>query len=141
MNLDRELAKGSRIAIVYDGDCPLCRAYVGMARLKHAVGTPTLLDARERPDLVTALAERGISLDEGMAVSYEGRLYAGGEAMHVLALLTTPVGFANRLTATLLGRRGIALWAYPLLRGGRNLLLKLRNRPQIGEARVKSPRA
>ena len=132
MTLERELAEDSRIAIVYDGDCPLCSAYVRMARLKQAVGAPTLINARERPDLVKALAERGISLDEGMVVYHQGRIYAGGEAMHVLALLTTPVDFANRLTAALLGRRD-ALWVYPLLRAGRNLLLRLRNQPQIGD--------
>ena len=102
MNLERELAKDSRIAIVYDGDCPLCSTYVTMTRLKNAVGTPTLLNARERPDLATALA-RGASLDTGMAVYYQGQIYTGGEAMHMLALLTTPVGFANRLTAALWG--------------------------------------
>jgi len=132
VTLEHDLAKDDRIAIVYDGDCPLCSAYVSMARLKQAVGTPRLINAREHPELVKALAERGVSLDEGLAVYHYGQIYAGGEAMHVLALLTTPVDFANRLTAALLGRRGFALWVYPFLRGGRNLLLKLRNRPQIG---------
>lgn len=133
MKLERELAKNSRIAIVYDGDCPLCSAYVTMTRLKNAVGTPTLLNAREHPDLAKALAERGASLDTGMAVYYQGQVYTGGEAMHMLALLSTPVGFANQLTAALLGRRSFALRVYPFLRAGRNLLLKLRNRPQLEE--------
>ena len=132
VTLERELAKDSRTAIIYDGDCPLCSAYVSVTRLKQAAGTPRLVNARERPDLVKALAERGVSLDEGMAVYHQGQIYAGGEAMHVLALLTTPVDLANRLTSALLGRRGFALWVYPLLRCGRNLLLKLRNRPQMG---------
>jgi predicted DCC family thiol-disulfide oxidoreductase YuxK len=131
MNLARELAKDSRIAIVYDGDCPLCSVYVNVARLKKAVGKPTLVNARERPDLVEGLVKSGVNLDEGMAIYYQGRIYAGGEAMHVLALLTTPVDFANRLTATLLGRRRLALCIYPLLRMGRNLLLRFRNRPQL----------
>ncbi|MGZ5916394.1 MAG: DCC1-like thiol-disulfide oxidoreductase family protein [Methyloceanibacter sp.] len=131
MNLERELAKDSRIAIVYDGDCPLCSTYVIMTRLRNAVGTPTLLNARARPDLVKALAGQGASLDTGLAVYYEGRIYTGGEAMHVLAFLTTPVGFANRLTAALLRRRSFALRIYPFLRAGRNLLLRIRNRPQL----------
>ena len=131
VNLERELAEGSRVAIVYDGDCPLCTAYVTMARLKKTVGSPTLVNARERPDLVKALARSGVSLDAGMAVYYQGQIYAGGEAVHALALLTTPVDLANRLIAALLGRRSFALWVYPLLRAGRNLLLKLRNRPQL----------
>ncbi len=131
MNLEHELAKDSRIAIVYDGDCPLCSTYVTMTRLQKAVGTPTLLNARERPDLAKALTEQGASLDTGLAVYYEGRIYTGGEAMHVLAFLTTPVGFANRLTAALLRRRSFALRIYPFLRAGRNLLLKIRNRSQL----------
>jgi predicted DCC family thiol-disulfide oxidoreductase YuxK len=131
MNLERELAKDSRIAIVYDGDCPLCNTYVTMTRLQKAVGTPTLLNARERPDLAKALTERGAGLDTGLAVYYRGRIYTGGDAMHVLALLSTPVGFANRLTAALLSQRSIALRVYPFLRAGRNLLLKIRNRPQL----------
>jgi predicted DCC family thiol-disulfide oxidoreductase YuxK len=99
MNLGRELAKDSRIAIVYDGDCPFCSTYVTMTRLRNAVGTPTLLNARERPDVVKALAEQDASLDMGLAVYYQGGIYTGGDAMHVLALLTTPVDFANRLAA------------------------------------------
>jgi predicted DCC family thiol-disulfide oxidoreductase YuxK len=131
MNLARELANNSRIVIVYDGDCPLCSTYVAMTRLKNAVGTPTLINARERPDLVKALAAEGLDLNEGMAVYYQGRTYAGAKAVHLLALLTTPVDFANRLSAALLGRRAIAVWSYPLLRAGRNFLLWLRNRPQL----------
>jgi predicted DCC family thiol-disulfide oxidoreductase YuxK len=131
VNLERELAKGSRIAIIYDGECPLCNSYVTMTRLKNALGTPTLLNARERPDLVRALAEAGISLDSGMAVYYQDQLYAGGEAVHVLALLTQSVNLANRLMAALFGWRSVALCIYPLLRAGRNLLLKLRSRPQF----------
>jgi predicted DCC family thiol-disulfide oxidoreductase YuxK len=131
MNLGRELAKDSRIAILYDGDCPFCSTYVTMTRLRNAVGTPTLLNARERPDVVKALAEQGASLDMGLAVYYQGGIYTGGDAMHVLALLTTPVDFANRLAAALLRRRSFALRIYPFLRMGRNLLLKIRRRPQL----------
>ena len=56
INLEHELAKDSRIAIVYDGDCPLCSTYVTMTRLQKAVGTPTLLKrarasrSRQGPD-------------------------------------------------------------------------------------------
>ena len=81
-----ELAQDSRIVVVYDGDCPLCNSYVRMTRLREAVGRPTLVNARERPELVKALAESGINLDEGMAVYYRGRLYVGSEAVNLLAL-------------------------------------------------------
>jgi predicted DCC family thiol-disulfide oxidoreductase YuxK len=131
MNLESELTKESRIAIVYDGDCPFCSSYVTIARIKKAVGTPTLVNARERPDLVRSLAQSGIDLDSGMAVYYQGRIYAGGEAMHLLALLSAPEGVLGTLTSALLRWRSFALWVYPALRSGRNLLLKIRNRPPL----------
>ena len=131
MNLDRELKQDSRIVVVYDGDCPLCSSYVSMTRLTKAVGRPTLVNARERPELVRALAESGVSLDAGMVVYYQGRLYVGSEAVHLLALLTTPVDLANRIAAAVLGQPSLARALYPLLRAGRNLLLKLKNRPQL----------
>ena len=131
MNLEHELLKDSRIVVVYDGDCPLCNAYVAMTRLSKAAGRPTLVNARERPELVKALAESGVSLDEGMAVYYRGSLYVGSDAVNLLALLTTPVGLGNRITAAVLGRPALARALYPLLRAGRNVLLKLKNKPQL----------
>ena len=131
MNLAPELTPDSRIVVVYDGDCPLCSSYIRMTRLSKAVGRPTLINARERPELVKALAKNGVNLDEGMAVYYQGRLYAGSDAVHLLALMTTPVDLANRLAAAVLGRQSLARGLYPFLRAGRNLLLKLKNRPQL----------
>jgi predicted DCC family thiol-disulfide oxidoreductase YuxK len=131
VNLAHELAQDSRIVVVYDGDCPLCNNYVRMTRLREAVGRPTLINARERPELVTALAESGINLDEGMAIYYQGRLYVGSEAVNLLALLTTSADLANRVAAMVLGRPRVARALYPLLRAGRRLLLKLKNRPLL----------
>ena len=131
MNLAPELTPDSRIVVVYDGDCPLCSSYIRMTRLSKAVGRPTLINARERPELVKALAKNGVNLDEGMAVYYQGRLYAGSDAVHLLALMTTPVDLANRLAAAVLGRQSLARGLYPFLRAGRNLLLKLKKRPQL----------
>lgn len=131
MNLERELAKHGGIVIIYDGDCPLCSTYVSMARLRKTVGRPTLINAREQPELVRALAEDEINLDAGMAVHYQGRLYIGSEAVHLIALLTTPVDLANRFAAAVLGRRSLARGLYPFLRMGRNLLLRFKSRPQF----------
>jgi predicted DCC family thiol-disulfide oxidoreductase YuxK len=131
MSLERELTPNSRLVVVYDGDCPLCNNYVRMTCLSKAVGTPTLVNARERPELVKALAESGINLDEGMAVYYRGRIYAGSEAINLLALLTTPSDLVNRIAATVLGRPALARALYPFLRAGRNLLLKIKGRPQL----------
>jgi predicted DCC family thiol-disulfide oxidoreductase YuxK len=131
VTLERELRGDSRIVVVYDGDCPLCNSYIKMTRLSKAAGRPTLVNARERPDLVKSLAESGVNLDEGMAVYYQGSLYVGSEAVNLLALLTTPVDRANRVAAAALSRPGFARAVYPLLRAGRNFLLRLKNKPQL----------
>jgi predicted DCC family thiol-disulfide oxidoreductase YuxK len=131
VNLSQELLPDSRIVVIYDGDCPLCKNYIDMTRLSRAVGRPTLVNARERPDLVKALAESGVNLDTGMAVHYQGRLYVGNEAMHLLALLTAPVDFPSKVITAILRRPALARALYPLLRAGRNLLLRLNNRSQL----------
>jgi predicted DCC family thiol-disulfide oxidoreductase YuxK len=131
VNLECELMPDSHILVVYDGDCLLCNNYIKMTRLGKTAGRPTLVNARQRPDLVKALSKNGLSLDEGMAVYYQGRLYVGSEAVNLLALLTTPVNLANRLVAAALGRPSLARAVYPLLRASRNLVLKLKNRPQL----------
>ena len=40
--------------LVYDGDCPFCSAYVRFVRLRDAVGTVHLVDAREGGPVVDA---------------------------------------------------------------------------------------
>jgi hypothetical protein len=135
MNLENELRNGSCLAVVYDGDCPFCSSYVTMTKIRNVVGMPTLLNARERPDLVRDLARAGIDLDSGMAVYYQGRIFVGGEAMHLLALLSEPESLFDKATAVMLRWRNFALWVYPVLRSGRNLLVKLRNRPPLQDAR------
>jgi predicted DCC family thiol-disulfide oxidoreductase YuxK len=134
VNLAHELTPDSRIVVVYDGDCPLCSTYISVTRLSKAVGRPTLVNARERPELVRALAENGVNLDAGMAVYYEGRLYVGSDAVHLLALLTTPIDLANRLAAAVLRRESLARGLYPFFRAGRNFLLKLKGTPQLTHA-------
>jgi hypothetical protein len=77
MNLENELKHGSRLSVVYDGDCPLCSAYVTMTRIRDAVGMPTLVNARERPDLVRALAlRRRPRLRDGGSITRAGRMPA-----------------------------------------------------------------
>jgi hypothetical protein len=66
-----------------------------------------------------------------MAVIYAGRLYYGSDAVHVLALLASRSGAANRLVANLLRHERLARLAYPVLRAGRNLGLRLLGRPPI----------
>jgi len=119
------------VSVVYDGLCPFCSAYTHMLRLRESAGPVRLVDARGEPGLVADLAAAGAPVNEGMAVLYAGRLYYGGDAVHLLALLASENGLANRLVARLLRNERTARLAYPVLRAGRNLGLRLLGRPPI----------
>jgi predicted DCC family thiol-disulfide oxidoreductase YuxK len=119
------------ISVVYDGLCPFCSRYAHMLRLRESAGPVRLIDARADPDLIHDLGEAGAPVNDGMAVLYAGRLYYGADAMHVLALLASENGVANRIVAKLLRHERVAQAAYPLLRGGRNLALRAMGRPRI----------
>jgi predicted DCC family thiol-disulfide oxidoreductase YuxK len=125
------LLRQDGISVVYDGLCPFCSAYARMLRLKESAGPVRLVDARQDSQLVAALAEAGHPVNAGMAVFHAGRLYYGADAIHILALLASGSGLANRAVARLLRNPRLARAAYPLLRAGRNLGLKVLRRPQI----------
>jgi predicted DCC family thiol-disulfide oxidoreductase YuxK len=116
--------------IVYDGECPFCSAYVRYYRLQQAVGDLTLIDARSNPDLISAFRASGLNLNDGMAFILGGQLHHGAEAVHVMALMSSPSGLFNRVNAQIFRSSWIARGVYPTLRFGRNAILGLlRRRP------------
>jgi predicted DCC family thiol-disulfide oxidoreductase YuxK len=117
--------------IIYDGDCPFCRNYMRLVRLKQAIGPVRLIDARAGGPEADFVRSRGLDLDEGMAMFYEGTLYHGGDCLHLMAMLSSRSGFFNRATAWIFatGPRSRAL--YPLLRFCRNLALRVLGKRKI----------
>ena len=120
--------------LLYDGECPFCSRYVSYVRLRDAVGSVTLADAREHPDLVEEARQRGYEVDTGMVLKLDGRYYHGGDCIHALALLTTSSGFFNRMNRALFRSRTFSRIVYPVLRTGRNVTLRL-----LGRTRLQHP--
>ena len=123
-----------KVTIVYDGKCPVCRHVVDASRLRQRSDELLLLDARkESIENVQGLDLRSIDLDEGFAVITDGELHYGASGARVLALLTEPSGLMFRLFQRLVRtEKGSAFW-YPIMRAGRNLLLRLLRIPRINE--------
>lgn len=117
--------------IYYDGDCPFCRRYVDLLRLREAAGEVRLISLRDAPEACRRFQARGIDLDQGMVVEQGGRLYHGSDAVHRLALMTTPIGVFNRVTALLFSLPWLAAMLYPLMRGVRNATLLLMGRQPL----------
>jgi predicted DCC family thiol-disulfide oxidoreductase YuxK len=125
------MSEPSVLVVVYDGDCPVCSAYVRYMRLRESAGDVLLVNARHGGPWVDKVRAQGLDLNEGMALFYGGRIYHGAECVHMLALLSTGSGVFNRVNAFLFSRPSIARFSYPVLRAGRNLLLRLLGRNRL----------
>ncbi|MEM1082244.1 MAG: DCC1-like thiol-disulfide oxidoreductase family protein [Pseudomonadota bacterium] len=119
--------------LIYDGDCPLCQRAVSMVRFKHCVGPVEQLNARTagRHWILDDIKRLGLDLDEGMVLRYAGQFHHGQDALYRLGVLSTRHGWFNRLNALLFQSKGLARIAYPLMRAGRNGLLRIKGVPKI----------
>lgn len=109
-----------------------------MVRLRQAVGAVDLIDARSNDPRVQEARRRGYDLDEGMVVIWEGRPYLGGDAVHLIAMLSAQGGVSNGVERRLFRSRRLTARLYPLLARGRRAWLRLVGRPPIGAAEKKS---
>lgn len=121
-----------KLEIFYDGDCPVCAAWMRIARLREVAGDVELIDARMGDPRVIALMRDGFDLDQGMVVRWQRRIYYGAEAMTLLSMLSEARGPLMRLQRGLFERPALARLIYPFLVRGRLLLLRLLGRRKIG---------
>jgi predicted DCC family thiol-disulfide oxidoreductase YuxK len=118
--------------LLYDGECPVCSAYVAMARLRRLYPDLQVLDARSEPDLVAELRGRGYEINEGMVLCLDGAIHFGADATRMIAVLGR--ASPSRWRRTALGLIGTAPWSrriYPWLNRGRGVLLRLLRRGRI----------
>jgi len=119
-------------ALLYDGECPVCRNYAARVRVQDAAGGLELMSAREPGALLEKATERGWDLDQGMVLKLDEELYYGEEAIHRLALISTRSGLFNKINYRLFRSAAISRLAYPVLKMGRNILLSILGVSRIG---------
>jgi hypothetical protein len=90
-----------------------------------------LANAREHPALVEEVRRFGYDVDTGMVLKLNGRYYHGADCIHAVALLTTSSGWFNRINSFAFRSRTFARFAYPILRAGRNVTLRLLGRSRL----------
>lgn len=118
------------IEIVYDGECPFCADFTRMVALRRH-GEVVLIDARSDDPRVAGIGA-GHDLDRGMVVRHAGRIYAGETAMALLLALAQPGGVWGLAGWVFRSPRRARL-AYPVLRAGRGLVLRLLRRRPLGK--------
>ena len=123
-----------QLVLIYDGDCPLCRHYVAAQRLRQQYGELVLLNARDLPEqeplLLAELQQQDLVLNQTMLLYLEGRWLKGAEVLQLLASMNEP-NWRNRLWLSWFRSARRARFSYPLLRAGRNFLLKLLKIPPL----------
>jgi predicted DCC family thiol-disulfide oxidoreductase YuxK len=118
--------------LLYDGRCPVCSAYVAMARLRRLHPDLKLLDARSAPALVADLRGRGYEINEGMVLCLDGAIHFGADATRMIALLgSASPSWWHRTALGLVGTAPWSRWIYPWLNRGRGVLLRLLRRGRI----------
>jgi predicted DCC family thiol-disulfide oxidoreductase YuxK len=124
---------GREIWIVYDGQCPFCTRYVLLYKIGKQVEKVHMIDARSDHPIVAEIRRRGLKLDNGMAVKWNGGVYHGPAAMHVLAMLGSEETSINWVNRILFSRPLLARFLYPMLVAGRRLTVRLLGRPPIAD--------
>lgn len=120
-----------QIILVYDRECPVCTAYCRALAIRQLDHGMQILNAREDHPVVREIKQLGLNLDEGFVLRIGDSYYHGAEAIHRLALLTTPSGVFNRLNYFIFRSQTLSRLLYPLLRPGRNLILAIMGRKRI----------
>ncbi|TAA48551.1 MULTISPECIES: DCC1-like thiol-disulfide oxidoreductase family protein [Corallincola] len=115
----------AKVLLIYDGECPVCRRYAQAVRVSQQFGGLETLSAREPDPRVGEIIAQGYDLDEGMVVQLEGVNYHGADALNVMAMISTQKGWFNRFNFFLFKSPKLAKLCYPMMRAGRNLLLRL----------------
>ena len=123
--------------LVYDGECPFCSAYVSYLRVRDSIGILHLINARDGGAIVEEIRQANIDLDEGMVLKFDNRFYHGADCIHVLACLSSPSTWFNRINATIFRSHSLSFFLYPILRLGRNVVLRILGRRKIGSCNLR----
>ena len=123
--------KKGEIILVYDKECPFCDNYSLLIRIKQDLGELVLINARDDHPLVKELKKLGFDLNQGMVVKISEQYYHGADALNILALLSSRSGIFNKLNYWCFKSKTLSVALYPLLRSGRNLVLKFLGKNKI----------
>lgn len=128
---ENDLKARTGLTIVYDKECPFCRNFVELYRLKNEVGDVHLIDARSEHGLTNELSEQGKDLNDGMMVYWKGQSYYAADAINIMAIVSSSNSVWGKLYRFVFSKRLLASMLYPVLVFLRKLLLLIMGRKPI----------
>ncbi len=117
------------VLLVYDGECPLCRAGANSFCVNEDVeGKLNRINKRavDAHPVLTEIRQQQLNLDRGMVLKYKGKLYQGAEALHAMSHLGIGNHWGTRASRLLFRYRFMAYACYPFLRFARNMLIRIK---------------
>lgn len=122
---DKKNVTTNKLYLIYDGDCLLCRNTAKPLKIKKAVGDLELLNARVAHPLVNEAKKLNYDLNEGILVKYHDQYYFGKDALHFLALVSSPSDLFNRMNGFIFKSKFLSSLCYPIFKLIRQSLLLL----------------
>lgn len=116
---------------IYDGECPICRQYVAWTALRRSHPDIQLIDARANPQLVIALRDEGIEINDTNLLQLDGKRYAGAAAMARVSQAMVPQTAGEHVVRFLTRPERLLRPLYPWIARARKALLWLTGRDQI----------
>ncbi len=126
-----QVADKQNIFLVYDHDCPVCRAYCTRVTPKDDRTKIHLVNARHDQTIMPDITDRGLNIDQGMVLKVGDQFYYGAEAAYQLQSYSKRSGWRGWVDRFFFATRGRAHVMYPAGKAVRNLLLRILGVPFI----------
>ena len=127
----------NEVIVVYDDECPFCKNYCKLLRIRRTVASITLIDARKPSAIMAEITSLGLDVDQGMVVKFKDKIYYGSEAICILSCMSTRSNLFNHINFLIFGSKKVSKMLYPFLRNCRNLALWVLNIPKINNLKNK----
>lgn len=121
-----------KISVIYDKECPLCNHFV--CAINDANEHVETINGREKSNLLDEAIQRGLNIDNGSIVFYQGKYYYGYEALYLIARKTDAAGVIGFLNRYVFRFKFVARVSYPSLVILRKILLFILGKPLIKSA-------
>lgn len=114
------------LTLIYDGECPFCKAFALRSELTAGVPDLVIVDGRQAPELRRQLLDQGLSLRNGAMLLDGDQVWHGSAAIAELTSRMQPSDALLQVLQRMFRHRGRAAFFYPGLLLARRIALALK---------------